>query len=331
MTDTNPIVPPPNPKKESKPRDPIYITIILLLLIGGGLLYWEMSRRGEELSTCNTNNEMLQKDSDMLRSAMNEMGGDPESFLTDLNKLLVDYDTLISISSDLKQENTAMQDSLAVKRDQILSLQEEVKSGKWTAYQLFQKKKELDVLRGVMRDYVHRIDSLTTENKIIRDRLNKAEGQLTVAEETIGKYEVKTDALTEKVKAGQALKTAGAGAITYKLVRGTEKESNRARKVDRVKTCFTIIGNPIAVAGNKLIYMRVIDPNAKVVGTGATFSMGSANGQYSVAREVNYQNKDLPVCVTYVFDEANVPVKGTYNVELWVDGVKVGTTNFDLK
>ncbi len=335
MAENTPPVAPVVPPKKNKPRDPIYVVIIILLLVGMGLLYYQMNENRKQLEKCSEDNKKLSADSNRYRSeldfAIGELGTSPEDFLGDLQALLTDYDTIISINSELDNKNTDLMDSLEAKRAQILELEDQVKRGKWTAYELTKKTKELEVLRGVLKTYVHRIDSLTTQNKALSERLGNVESKLNEAVETIDQYEVKTSQQDKIISAGKVLKAAEINAQGYRLKsNGDERPTDRAKRADRVKACFKIVENAIAKPGTKSIYLRVIDPSGKVMSDGRSFKDAGRNEvQYSDKRDIDYQNADISLCIYYIFGK-DVD-KGTYKVEVWADGHKIGNSTFDLK
>lgn len=325
--------PQPTPPKKDKPRDPIYVTIIILLMIGGGLLFMQYNDANKKISECNDQNAALSKERDQLMLAMDQLGsGNSEEFLGDLSKLLTNYDTLISISTNLKEDKSNLLDSLESKRQRILELQDEVKRGKWTAGELFRKKKELEVLRSVMQDYVKRIDSLTTQNAELSLRLNKAQDHIEEQDKTIVQYEKKTNTLEEKVAAGSVLTAAEMSAYGIRLrSNGDQRETDRAKRTNRVKACFKVMQNSIAKSGTKTLYLRVIEPGGAVSSPGGlSFKAGGTEVEYSVKRDIDYQNQDLEVCIYYIFSNTPPP-EGTFKVEVWCEGHKIGNTTMDLK
>ncbi len=331
MTEQDKPVHKPAPSKDKKSRDPIYITIIILLLIGAGLMFMEMQNQKGKLDECTSINKELGEKNSILNSAVQDLESNPEDFLKDLSILLEDYDTMIAISSHLKGKNRSLMDSLEAKRNLIKQLEDEVKAGKWRGAQLRKKEEELEVLRGVLQTYVRRIDSLTIQNQELSKRLKGAQEQLDQADKTITNYEVKTNRMEETIKEGMVLKAAGAVATGIRLTRGgDQRETTRAKRCNQVKTCFTVMENSIAKPGVKSLYLRVIDPGGNVLGSSTFKGADGSSVVYSSGREIDYQNRDLDVCIYHVFAETP-PADGTYKIEIWAEGHKIGSANFDLK
>jgi len=129
------------------------------------------------------------------------------------------------------------------------------------------------------------------------------------------------------------LQTSGitANAIRIKSS-GKQIETTRATRATMIKSCFTVLENKIATPENKDIYMRIISPagteltNSEVV----HFEMdGGRDGIASVKRKVNYQNKNMDLCIYYEV-EADLEA-GTYIVEIYTEGHQIGKTSFALK
>ena len=82
--------------------------------------------------------------------------------------------------------------------------------------------------------------------------------------------------------------------------------------------------------------MRILTPDSKVMGERAsgsgTFKKGGSGEEvmYSATSSINYANAKQNVCLNYEEAERIYP-KGTFNVEVYVDGNLSGTTTFTLK
>jgi len=50
---------------------------------------------------------------------------------------------------------------------------------------------------------------------------------------------------------------------------------------------------------------------------------------FSAKREIDYQNKDIDLCIFY--DNKGDLVSGSYDVNVFMDGMLIGTTQFSIK
>jgi len=109
------------------------------------------------------------------------------------------------------------------------------------------------------------------------------------------------------------------------------KETDDLRKLDKIRVCFTLRENPIAEAGNKIVYLRVVRPDQLVI-TPSPDNLFQVKGEqliFSANRAVDYANADIEMCI--FLDNTGDFIPGTYNVELYLDSEKIGTGSFDLK
>ena len=66
-----------------------------------------------------------------------------------------------------------------------------------------------------------------------------------------------------------------------------------------LRICFTLRENPIATAGQKEVFMRVIRPDSLVI-TSSPDNLFDYNGNkliYSANRMVDYMNQDIEMCI----------------------------------
>lgn len=317
-----------NQPSNKKSKDAIYITIIVLLLCGTGFAYYSMSQYRSNYEVCSANTAKMEADivalNDMLKnSGMSDIMGDDLN--ESLNNLLAEY-------KNIETNNVEMQDSIAKQIHAIDSLQQLAQRHKGDAYMIYKLKKESETLRAIMIGYVHTIDSLNTMNQELRTNLNVKEKELVEVKDERDNVKNKNKELETKVAKGSVLQVSGlsSGAIHIRSS-GTQVETTRAGRADKVKACCTILENPIAKSGAKNIYMVVTMPNATVLTAdpNATFKWDGGESQYSLMREIDYQNAQMDLCL-YADAVVELP-KGVYNVELFCEKAKIGKTSFTLK
>ncbi len=285
------------------------LLLVVLLLISNVVMLWMLMQRNKEV--------------DRSEQQVQNITAEKENVTHLLENMLASYDTL-------KTENEQITTEMEAQRAHIEELLDQVKRGN---YDLSKAKKEAETLRRIMKGYVATIDSLnqanqllTAENMTIRQELGEVQGQ----REALA---TKAQDLEGRITKGSVLHatTISSGAL-YMRNNGKQVDTNRAKRAEMVKSCFTLGENRVATAGDKVLYMRVISPDGKVLPSGDPdnrFSFNGVEGEYSARREVNYQNQPVDVCI---FWNGGQELKsGQYLVEIYESGGLVGKASFDLK
>ncbi len=242
-----------------------------------------------------------------------------EEVTQELNKLLVQYD-------DLSTSNDSLNEQLNEQREKIKQLIEEIKHTKSvTRWQIAKYKKELGTLRQIMRGYIHQIDSLNTLNIALREENSQVKSKYTQVQEEKENLENKNNELLSKVDIASTLRAMNVNAFG---INAKGKIKKKASKAEKIKVCFTIAQNKVVEAGPKDIYIRITDPNNKILGN-KTISVNDTTISYSSFRTIEYDNRDLDVCVFWTRDHKLT--KGNYKVDIFESGKIIGNTTFFLK
>lgn len=285
------------------------LLLVVLLLISNVVMLWMLMQRN--------------KDVDRSEQQVQNIAAEKENVTHLLENMLASYDTL-------KTENEQITTEMEAQRAQIEQLLDQVKRGK---YDVTKARKEAETLRRIMKGYVVTIDSLnqanqllTAENMTIRQELGEVLGQ----REALA---TKAQDLEGKISKGSVLHatTITAGAL-FMRNNGKQVDTNRAKRAEMIKSCFSLGENRVASAGDKILYMRVISPDGKVLPSGDPdnrFSFNGVEGEYSARREVNYQNQPVDVCIFW--NGGQELRTGQYLVEVYESGGLVASTTFDLK
>jgi hypothetical protein len=198
---------------------------------------------------------------------------------------------------------------------------------------IFKLKKEAETLRGIMKGYIHTIDSLNTLNINLSNTLTEKTNKLNTVSNENQKYKKQNKDLQSKVALGAVLQ---AGNVTVSAIRirnsGTQSETTRAAKTNTIKACFTLLENKLSKAGDKNIYIKVVDPNQKTLVSKDPINIISSDGgnlELSSKRIVNYQNENMDLCVFHEIKEELKP--GSYKVEIFNDGYFIGESSFALR
>ncbi|HKM11787.1 MAG TPA: hypothetical protein PLY62_02345 [Bacteroidales bacterium] len=245
-----------------------------------------------------------------------------EDLTTELVALQNDYATLTST-------NQAINDSLAVEREKVGQLIERLQKTEATnRSKIRQYEKELGTLRSIMKGYIVQIDSLNTLNTALRQQASEARQE---AEESRKQYDelvTTTEALSAKASAGAVVKARG---VVLSAINASNKETNRSSRVEKLRTCLSLIENTIAEKGPKVIYIRVKGPDG-ILMTGDQQRIFTVDGEemiYSASREVDYQGEEVEVCIYFASGEGFV--KGIYNVEVYSSEIMLGSADLLLR
>ncbi len=299
------------PKK--KKNSGIFIFIIIILIIAvGGLILWLMMTKSE-LTT-------LQAEKEQQRV-----------------ELQTELDSLLSEHNNIKEEYGTLSDSLFVKDSVIQENANEIKKLLNTKWEYYKIKKKLKLLQGVAQGYVHQMDSLYNVNKAL------TEENIRIKEEF--DYELKLNSeltrvaedLTVMVEQASVLKAYNTIAVPMRLKsNGKETPTDKARRVEKVKICFTLSENLIIPEGVKTLYVRIARPDQLILiknkSDDFSFTFKGETLQYTIMKEIEYNNIQKDVCLYWIKRYSKEPMMtGVYNVEIFSDDEVIGNAQFTLK
>lgn len=292
----------PKRSKRNK-RLTILFSILIVLMLGViGYLIYVLTIEREEAEEMRFTLE-LQKD----------------NLTTELNELYAEYDSL--------QTNNDSMNTLIEERQKEIRNLLAIRASNSKKIQIYEE--QVSSLRKVLRDFVFQVDSLNTanlrlqaENRAVQDRINKATNTNRQLEEV-------NKNLEDKVEKASAIKAINVQAEPI------ENNGNVARKIkrtDKIRVNFALADNAIAKAGLKRIYVTISNPNQRIMIKNASnmFEIDGKQVPYSEYREIEYEGIQLPVSIYYDADEGEI-ISGTYYVDLYMDGERIGTTTFSLK
>ena len=240
-----------------------------------------------------------------------------DSLANELKSMVYAYDTL-------KTNNDTLRAGLEKERERIIQLL----SINASNVQLIKKyKSEITTMREIMKSYIVQIDSLNTRNKILVAENTEIRQQMTQVRTANTELSKVKEELTDKVEIASVIQAKDVTAVPLNKKR---KETTRISLLDKVRVCFTLRENPIARAGEKEVFMRVIRPDSLVITTSPDnlFEYKRSKIIYSANRVVDYTNQDIEMCV--YMDNTGDFIVGTYSVEIYLEDNIIGRTTFML-
>jgi uncharacterized protein with PIN domain len=298
MTDTNSLPTVEQPKKKTAPIALIFTTIILAgALIFLVVMYFDQKNKTVEMETVLTQEK--------------------DSLANELRLMVHGYDTL-------KTDNDSLQANLDRERKRIVQLL----SINASNVQLIKKyRSEITTMKEIMKSYIVQIDSLNTRNKQLVAENIDIRQQMTAVQSTNVELSKVKEELNAKVEIASVIQAKDIVAASLNKKR---KETNRINLLDKLRICFTLRENPIATAGEKEVFMRVIRPDSLVITTSPDNLFGYKGNKlvYSASRLVDYMNQDIEMCI--FLDNTGDFIIGNYNVELYLENNLIGRTTFAL-
>jgi hypothetical protein len=240
-----------------------------------------------------------------------------DSLANELRHMVLAFDTL-------KTNNDSLNAGLQKERTRVVRLLSINASNS----ELIKKyKSEITTMREIMKSYIVQIDSLNSRNKILAAENTEIHQQITQVRSTNTELSKVREELSTKVEIASVIQAKAIVAVSLNKKR---KETTRISQLDKLRICFTLRENPLAKAGQKEVFMRVIRPDSLVI-TNSPDNLFDFKGSkiiYSASRTIDYMNQDIEMCI--FLDNSSDFIIGNYSVELYLEDNKIGRTNFML-
>lgn len=246
-----------------------------------------------------------------------------------------EVDSLIEAHNRTKLAYGALADSL-IARDSIIQANAlEIKKLLDTQWEYYKIKRKLERLQVISQGYVKQMDSLYTVNRELTEENERIREEVATERKRTQQLVKTADALTEKVEQATVFRTFNVEVAGVRQRGRGETETDRANRVERIKICFTLAENSIIQAGNKNIYIRIADPESKILvksrDDAYSFLYKGERLQYSIMEVVDYQNTDQEICVYWDKRDTQELSPGLYYVDIYEGDHQIGEANLMLR
>lgn len=296
--------------KEKSQSNKVFLILAVILLVLSGILAWQLYEQKEA-------NDQLAREKQQLTIEKDELTGE--------------LDLLLGKYSSLEEENGELSSELEEQKKLILELRADVEKYKGDAQKLSWYRSQLKAMNEKYETMEAKYDSLFAVHDSLQGEFGNLEGEYTKQTGLNQELTNENMNLANKVAMGSVL-------TAYKIavvgVRGKkEKVNNKASRIEKLRICFTLSENPIAKAGNKSVYVRIVDPNGKVLtkGRGEEFEFEGGSMTYSLSKDIEYTNTQIEdLCLYYVAPTSNFQ-SGKHTVEIYIDKALIGTAAVSLR
>jgi regulator of replication initiation timing len=304
------------PQKRNSGRVYYIITILILVALNGIFIYNYFTTDKKLVVTEET---LFRTDS--VRAELEQILGETNLELDTYKGKNAQLDAFLKEKSDSLQEYA--------QRIQVL-----LRQGRLTRQELNKAIEEIDQLRYYKRKYINQIDSLNTQiGKLNQENMN-LKGSVDAEKRKNENLTMENVRLNNKVAIGAKLNTSMLVINGVKSrSNGKEKETNRASQIEKFRVDFKIEENYVADKGPKDIFLRIIGPEGSTLyNESAGSGMFQFEGQetlYSAKKTIEFTQDAQNV--TIYWQKGSVYAKGQYKIELYADGLRIGSGSFELK
>ncbi|WMJ73798.1 hypothetical protein RCC89_11595 [Cytophagaceae bacterium ABcell3] len=175
------------------------------------------------------------------------------------------------------------------------------------------------------------MSSLEEENQKLKALKDTLEARMAAQNDSIKALaEVKTE-LSEKVAVASALKAENIDVAVFNTAgKEVKPGSIKSQYIKRVKASLTLAENKVAQPGKKDIYMRLIEPGGITLFTGQkSFEVDGRELVYTDKQTIDFDNTNQTI--TFYYDKGSKYKPGTYRIEFYSEGQKVGDGKMVLK
>lgn len=241
-----------------------------------------------------------------------------EEMLNDLTSAQIQYDELM-----VRINNDSLRTKLEQEQLRTQQLLEELERTKSTsAAEITRLKKELKTIRQVLKTYVIQIDSLNRENASLKKENSEVREKYKEASMRIDNLSVEKEALNEKVSLASQLDAVD---VKVALLRKNGKETDKIKRAKQIEVSFRILKNITASTGEKVAYIRIVQPNQEsLLKSGSnTFLYENREVGYSMRRRFEFTGEEQEL--TLYWDIEETLQKGQYTAYIFVDGCMIGS------
>ena len=252
--------------------------------------------------------------------------------------LQAELDSLLKEHERIKTEYGELSEQLSEKDSVILASAAEIKKLIDQQGDYRKIKRQLERLQNIAKEYVEEIDQLYTENKQLKEENVQVKAHLEESKKEIAAIKKDKEELDQTISTAAVHQAYNiySRAIYFKNKNKEEVMTEKANRVEQLKTTFILGANTLIPAGPVTIYCRIAVPGTGRIltpGSGDAFSFDYQGGklQYTAKKTVNYNNNAETVTITWDLVEGDKAVKGKYIVQLYTEEQYLGETFFDLK
>jgi cell division protein FtsB len=242
-----------------------------------------------------------------------------------------ELEALVVSYNEILQDNELKDKDLIAARDRIIVLLDSVKDYKANLSIITRYKAQVRGLKNERTQLFKRADSLLVVTQRLAIEKDSTTAVLVKTIKVVDSVTTANTQLFNSLEKGALIGISNLDATAIIVRKGGKiKETKRASRADKIRVCYTIAPNTLAQAGDRILYVQVINPDNNIIGDKSNITFGQDLLTYSKSESVFYENQALDVCAIVGTAGQDV-LKGLYTINIFDAQRQIGSTTLMLK
>ena len=242
-----------------------------------------------------------------------------------------ELEALVVSYNEILQDNKLKDKDLIAARDRIIVLLDSVKDYKANLSIITRYKAQVRGLKNERAQLFKRADSLLVVTQRLAIEKDSTKAVLIKTIKVVDSVTTANTQLFNSLEKGALIGISNLDATAIIVRKGGKiKETKRASRADKIRVCYTIAPNTLAQAGDRVLYVQVINPDNNIIGDKSNITFGQDLLTYSKSESVFYENQALDVCAIIGTTGQDV-LKGLYTINIFDAQRQIGSTTLMLK
>jgi cell division protein FtsB len=242
-----------------------------------------------------------------------------------------ELEAIVVSYNEILQDNELKDKELIAARDRIVVLLDSVKNYKANLSIINRYKAQVRALKNERTQLFKRADSLLFVTQRLAIEKDSTTAVLNKTIKVVDSVTTANTQLFNSLEKGALIGITNLDATAIIVRKGGKiKQTKRASRADKIRVCYTIAPNTLAQAGDRVLYVQVINPDNNIIGDKSNITFGQDLLTYSKSEIVFYENKALDVCAIVGTTGQDV-LKGLYTINIFDAQRQIGSTTLMLK
>ncbi|MDL2227666.1 hypothetical protein LJC25_01170 [Bacteroidales bacterium OttesenSCG-928-K03] len=252
-------------------------------------------------------------------------------------ELLIELDSLMVQHEEIKISYGELALQLDEKDSIINAEAKEIKrllNFEWEYYKI---RKKVTQLQEISKSYIVQMDSLYVVNADLVKENTQIKKDIQVERKKNIELTKEKEELSKKINIASAVKAFDINADSFHSTANRERKTDKAKRTNLIKVCFSIMENPLIENESINVYARIALPDGTIItddlSDDYSFEYKGNVLQYTVKSTIQYSEETLSnICLQWTKLDISEPLpEGIYYINLFTEEFEIGQTYFELR